>query len=270
MPVYMDRHDIPPGTTIEDAAEAHGQDLKFQTKHGCKAMTFWFDEQRYAAFCLFEAPNKKAVQELHEEAHGLVPNQIIEVDTNVVEAFLGRIEDPGSDVEKIETAFRVIMFTDLKDSTKITGDYGDKKAMDLIRMHNSIIRQTIKQYEGREIKHTGDGFMLSFSSVSKSVECSIAIQKAFTNYNKENQEEPMQVRIGLSAGEPVTESGDLFGASVQLAARICDYTEAGKILVASVIPQLSLGKKISFVDKGEISLKGFETATHVYEITWNS
>ena len=142
--------------------------------------------------------------------------------------------------------------------------------MDLLRVHNRIIREIVNQYHGHEIKHTGDGFMISFSSVSKAVECSITIQKAFETYNQENQGEAMQIRIGLSAGEPVNESGDLFGASVQLASRICDHTEAGKIMVASVIPELSLGKNISFVDKGEISLKGFETDTHVYEIKWES
>ena len=62
--------------------------------------------------------------------------------------------------------------------------------------------------------------------------------------------------------------GDLFGATIQLASRICDHTEADKIMAASVIPELCLGKDISFVDKGEVNLKGFETPKHVYEIDW--
>jgi class 3 adenylate cyclase len=264
----MDRHEIPPGTTVEDASGAHGQDLKFQTKHGCRSLSFWFDEQRSTGFCLFEAPSKKAVQELHKESHGLIPSKIIEVDEDVGKAFLGRIEDPGSEVEKMVTAFRVIMFTDLKDSTKMTQDYGDKIAMDLIRAHNHIIRQNIHKHQGREIKHTGDGFMISFSSASNAVECSIAIQKAFTVYNGENQVTPMHIRIGLNAGEPVADSGDLFGTCVQLASRICDHSEAGIIMATSVIHELCHGKQINFIDKGGIALKGFETTTHVYEINW--
>lgn len=270
MPIYMDRHDISPGTPRENVVLAHAQDVFLQSKYFCKCITYWYDEQRSSVFCLFDAPSKKAVHELHEEAHGLIPNQIIEVDKDVVEAFLGRIEDPESEDEKIETAFRVIMFTDLKDSTKITGNYGDKIAMDLIRMHNVIIRKNIKQHKGRDIKHTGDGYMISFSSVSKAVECSIAIQKAFATYNEENQVAPMHIRIGLSAGEPVTESGDLFGVTVQLASRICNYTKADKIMVTSAIREICLGSKIHFEDKGRVSLKGFETNTHVYEVNWKS
>jgi len=269
MPIYMDRHDVPPGISFTQAIEAHEKDQDVQEKYGCIAKTFWYDQQRCASFCLIEAPNKSAVKKMHNEAHGMVPNQIIEVNMDVVETFMGKIQDPESE-DEIESAFRVIMFTDLKDSVEITGNYGDQRAMDLIRVHNSIIRQNIKQYKGRDVKHTGDGFMVSFSSVSKAVDCSIAIQKAFAAYNDKNQEIPMKIRIGLNAGEPVTESGDLFGATIQLASRICDYTEAGKILASSVIPELCLGKSISFIDRGEISLKGFEANTHVYEINWKS
>ena len=124
----MDRHDVPPGTTGEQVTEAHNNDLKFQTKHGCKCMTYWYDEERSAAFCLFDAPSKNAVKELHQQAHGLMPNQIIEVDLEVVRSFLGRIEDPDSDNETVGTAFRAVMFTDLKDSTKFTQEFGDSKA----------------------------------------------------------------------------------------------------------------------------------------------
>jgi len=270
MPIYMDRHDIAPGTSSEQVAEAHIEDVKLQHLHGCKAITYWFDEERSSVFCLFDAPSKKAVKDLHANSHGLMPNQIMEVDKEIVNGFLGRIDDPEGGGDINESAFRVIMFTDLKDSTRITADYGDKLAMDLLRVHNTIIRQKVAEFTGRDIKHTGDGFMISFSSVSKAVECSIAVQKAFYRHNEENKETPLLIRIGLSAGEPVTDSGDLFGATIQLAARICDFAEAASIMTASVIYELSIGKNISFVDRGEVRLKGFETSTHVYEVDWKN
>jgi hypothetical protein len=71
----------------------------------------------------------------------------------------------------------------------------------------------LKQYGGTEVKTMGDGFMASFGSVTKAVECAIALQRAFA----EREGEPLNVRVGLNAGEPIEEDGDLFGATVILA-----------------------------------------------------
>ncbi|HET6995148.1 MAG TPA: DUF4242 domain-containing protein, partial [Chitinophagaceae bacterium] len=93
MPIYMDVH-IVPGVKAKDVAEAHRKDLLHQEEHGCKCMTYWIDEERENIFCLIEAPDKAAVEEMHNKAHGLIPNKVIEVSSNVVESFLGRIYDP--------------------------------------------------------------------------------------------------------------------------------------------------------------------------------
>ena len=90
MPIYMDRHYIE-GATRHALANAHEKDLQAQSKYGVNFLTYWFDEARSTAFCLVEAPSREAIQRTHEEAHGVVPNEIIEVDPTVVEAFLGRL-----------------------------------------------------------------------------------------------------------------------------------------------------------------------------------
>src|SRR6185503_15065563 len=92
MPIYMDVH-IVPGVKAKDVAEAHRKDLLHQDEHHCKCMTYWIDEERENIFCLIEAPNKDAVVEMHNKAHGLVPNKVIEVRSELVESFLGRIYD---------------------------------------------------------------------------------------------------------------------------------------------------------------------------------
>src|SRR5680860_815048 len=89
MPLYMDRHDVSKEVTAEIVADLHQKDLKIQHKFNCKGLTYWFDEKRKTAFCLVEAPNKAALKEMHDQAHGEVPNRIIEVDNAVVESFLG-------------------------------------------------------------------------------------------------------------------------------------------------------------------------------------
>ena len=95
MPVYMDRHYVE-GATRHAVADAHQKDLALQDKYNVKFLTYWFDEMRCTAFCLIEAPNRDTIERAHDEAHGLVPNEIIEVDPAVVDAFLvgSRIHRP--------------------------------------------------------------------------------------------------------------------------------------------------------------------------------
>ena len=124
----MDRHFIE-GATKHAVANAHNADLAIQEKYRVRFLTYWFDEERSTAFCLVEAPNEAAIRQVHNEAHGLVPHEILVVDPVVVEAFLGRVKDPtpaGSRplADAIDAAFRVIMFTDLKDSTLMTSTLG--------------------------------------------------------------------------------------------------------------------------------------------------
>jgi len=272
MPVYMDRHYVE-GATRHAVADAHQKDLALQEKYEVKFLTYWFDEIRCTAFCLIEAPNRETIERAHNEAHGLVPNEVLEVDPAVVEAFLGRIKDPPAPPTKtdgvsIDAGFRAIMFTDLKDSTRMTLLYRDAKALHVMHVHNALIRNALNSSRGREVKHTGDGIMASFLSVSDAVECAIAIQKAFAAYNQEHGETPLYVRIGLSAGEPIEEHGDLFGKSVQLAARLCSHAEPGRIVIDQIVLDQWSGKQLAVSDLGEVTPKGFDHAVSVYEVEW--
>lgn len=277
MPVYMDRHYIE-GATRHAVADAHQKDLALQDKYHVKFLTYWFDEMRSTSFCLIEAPNRETIEQAHNEAHGSVPNEVLEVDPAVVDAFLGRIKDPppmepspGKAGEiPIDPGFRAIMFTDLKDSTLMTTLYGDTKALHLLHIHNALVRNSLKAHRGREIKHTGDGIMGSFAAVPDAVECAIAIQKAFAAYNKETPEAALYLRIGLSAGEPIEEHGDLFGKAVQLAARLCAHAEPGRILVDQVVLDQWQGKELLFSDLGKVTPKGFDHAVRVYEVNWTA
>lgn len=277
MPFYMDRHDIK-GVTAQDVAEAHRKDLELQGKYSTKFVAYWVDVERGSIFCLAEAPNAGAVKQVHSEAHGQIPGQIIEVDPAIAGAFLGTIEDPSKSGQRpgvvgevqANPAFRTIMFTDLVGSTTMTMDLGDARAMQLLRIHNAVIRNALKAHHGLEVKHTGDGVMASFASVSSAVECAITIQRDFTTYNQENPDAAMHVRIGLSAGEPVAEDQDLFGAAVQLAARICAHSEPDEILAAQVVHDLCLGKRLPFGDRGQVTPRGFPLPVTLYQVIWRA
>jgi len=99
MPVYMDRHYVE-GSTRHSVADAHERDLALREKYDVKFLTYWFDEPRCTAFCLIEAPDRETIERAHAEAHGLVPNEVLEVDPAVVDAFLGRIKDPPSTTQE--------------------------------------------------------------------------------------------------------------------------------------------------------------------------
>ena len=133
------------GAEAIDLAEAHRKDMTLQDKYHCKCMTYWFDEVKGNAFCLIEAPDKTSMTGMHKESHGLVPNKIIEVNNDVVAAFLGRTGDP-EDAEitdtglKVfsETAFRIILVTELKDPVLMQHDLGSRKSADLMERLNDV------------------------------------------------------------------------------------------------------------------------------------
>jgi len=271
MPIYMDRHQGE-HLTAKQVAEAHAADLKIQSKYGCRFLTYWFDDERDAVFCLVDAPDISAVHKVHEEAHGFVHNEIMEVDPTIVRAFLGRVEDPpsvGSEVA-VDSPFRAVMFTDIEESTKMISTLGDKRSMELLRIHNTLTRDALRAHAGQEIKHTGDGFMASFSSAVSAVECAVEIQKTMSGHNQKNPEAAMHLRIGISAGEPVRNDKQLYGAAVNLAARLCAQAKPDSILVAQVVKDLCIGKVISFDCRGEFEAKGFEQPVSVFEVAWRN
>jgi len=172
-------------------------------------------------------------------------------------------------------ALQTILFTDIEGSTALTERLGDAKARGVLRAHERAVRDALAVHGGSEVKTTGDGFMASFGSPTRALECAVAIQKAFGPLTPDPSpvaagegREILRVRIGLNAGEPVAEEGDLFGTAVNMAARIAGQAQGGEILVSDVVRQLVAGKGFVFADRGEFVAKGFEEPVRVYEVRW--
>ena len=187
----------------------------------------------------------------------------------LIKEFVGEEAASGLAADDIHT----VLFTDVEGSTALTDRLGDAKARDLLREHERITRDALKSHGGSEVKTLGDGFMASFSSATKALECAIAMQRAFGERN-DSADEPISVRIGLNAGEPIAEAdpggrGDLFGTAVNMAARIASKAKGGEILVADVVRQLVAGKEFLFSDRGDTELRGFEDPVRVYEVRWH-
>ena len=150
VPIFLDRHDLS-GLTAADIAEAHRKDLEVQERYGVRFLTYWFDEARGTGFCLIDAPSIEAAMRVHDEAHGDVAKDVIEVDLSAVEAFLGRVSDPHPVDSKVtfDTAVRAVMFTDIVDSTGMTARLGDTRSVEMVRAHDAMVRRALKDRRGR-------------------------------------------------------------------------------------------------------------------------
>jgi len=166
-----------------------------------------------------------------------------------------------------DTLLRTVLFTDVVAHTEMMQRLGDAKGREVLREHERIMRVVLKAHGGTEVKTMGDGFMASFGSVTRAVECARALQRAFAERN-EAGDEPLTVRVGLNAGEPIQEEGDLFGSTVILAARIAAQAEGGEVLASLAVRELCAGKGFLFADRGEHVLRGFEDPVRMYEISW--
>ncbi len=266
MDVHKDLGDV----TEQDIKGAHQRDLEIQDEYGVQFLTYWFNSPDGTAFCLVDAPTKEAAIAVHKQSHGLVPHNMVEVEKPTVSRFMGDWERNAPDIarnedERLDSGLRAIMFTDLVGSTEVSSREGDAKALELLDRHDGIVREALFAYGGREVKHTGDGIFASFNSVSRAVECAQEIQRAFGE--PLNVDSPSgRVRIGISAGEPVSQHEDLFGAAVNLASRICGHANPGQILVSSAVRELSVGKQMSYQDRGPIALKGFDDPVRLFEV----
>jgi len=162
-----------------------------------------------------------------------------------------------------------VMFTDMVGSTKLTQERGDAVAQEVVRTHNRIVREALGMFGGKEIKHTGDGIMASFSATSQSVEAAMFIQQRATAHTKAVPDLPLVLKVGINAGEPIAEDDDLFGTTVQLAARIVDKAQAGEIFVSEIVRGLCAGKPMQFTSRGGYAMKGFGDDITLYEVVWN-
>jgi len=229
----MDFHDLPDGVTAAHVAEMHQADLKIQHKYNCRGLTYWCDERRQTAFCLMEAPNKEAIKELHEQAHGAIPQRIIEVNDTLVESFLGRIEDPEkSQNNKLniinDPAFRTLMVVKFKKNTLRTKNIETLRAA--IRGYSKSIINIVNMKKGRVVKQESNSFLMSFSCVTNAVESAVKIQELHNCVITPD----LDFKIGISAGIPVTNKESIFEDTIKKAEYLTYVTDGNIILTPEV------------------------------------
>ena len=243
----MDRHDVSDDVTAEQIAQLHQLDLKVQQDFGCRGLTYWFDAKRKSAFCLYEAPDGNAIREMHNHAHGQVPHRVIEVDSGIVESFLGRIEDPekSPDTELNiidDPAFRIIMVTELRNISPVLSESDSSKSA--LHRYHEFIPERLISYHGNLVRVNRDQILASFRSVTHAVHATLEIHKLHKNISKENGLRRVQLKTALSAGSPVTEKTSIFEDTIKLAERMCRIIR-GQIIISAEVNDLYNAENIA-------------------------
>ena len=269
----MDLHRGLKGLSREAAGTIHQLDVEQQDRYGVKFHKFWINEAEGTVFCLMEAPSKEACLACHFAAHGETgtPCEIIEVHPLDYATIMGPAPTSVEGVVvhpdgQLDSAVRIFLFTDIVGSTHLTEQLGDIRAMAVLAKHNEIVRNSIRDNGGKEIKHTGDGIMASFLSSSKAVRSALEMQRELKEYRDGNSGVPLHLKIGLHAGEPVTEGDDFFGAAVQLARRICDMAAPDQVLISETVKGLCMGRPFAFEELAPQLLKGFSQPVKTFAV----
>ena len=166
-------------------------------------------------------------------------------------------------IEPVPAGFRTVVFTDIVESTEYVQRVGDEAGRARIRELEQQVASLCADHEGRVVKNLGDGSLVSFGSNSSAITFALEVQEKCSDG-------PLQLRIGMAAGEPIQEDGDIHGIVVAQASRIGDLGDAGEVIVSDIVRQLAAGKGFNFEPVGEVSLKGFDEPERVWKVTQTS
>jgi class 3 adenylate cyclase len=160
-----------------------------------------------------------------------------------------------------------ILFSDIEGSSALNERLGDVRWLELLRAHQTLVRDQVQACGGFEVKSQGDGFMIAFPSARRAIECARAIQTAIARDLGNHQSGPIHVRIGLHTGEAIRQESDFYGKNVVVAARIADQAKGGEILVSSVVKQLTESAgDVDFEDAREVELAGLAGTHALYRV----
>lgn len=164
-------------------------------------------------------------------------------------------------------ATRTVLFTDIEGSTSMVDRLGDDEARTITREIEQLTHTAIRDHQGVQVKTMGDGVLAWFGAASAGVEAAVQIQSQLANHERYSD---VYVRIGLSAGEPIAESDDLYGTTVNQAARIMSMAQGGEILVSDLVRGLLQGRRYRFEDRGVHQLRGFSESVQLFSVRWQS
>jgi class 3 adenylate cyclase len=162
----------------------------------------------------------------------------------------------GTDGDRV---LATVMFSDIVSSTERAAAIGDRRWRELLDRHDALVREELARHGGREVKTTGDGFLALFDGPARAIRCALAIREALRT-------EGVEIRIGLHSGEVELRGDDVGGIAVNLGARVAATATPGEVVVSSTVRDLVAGSGITFVDRGEQTLKGVPERWRLFAI----
>jgi class 3 adenylate cyclase len=178
------------------------------------------------------------------------------------EPILGEVEEfvtGGRSLPEIERVLVTVVFTDIVASTERAGSLGDAAWRELLDRHDAMVRRELVRHRGREVKHTGDGFLLAFDGPGRAVKCAAAVREGAKAIG-------LEIRAGVHTGECELRDDDLGGIAVHIAARVVGLAAADEILVSSTVRDLTAGAGLDFDDRGEHELKGLSGRWRIFAL----
>ena len=160
-------------------------------------------------------------------------------------------------VPEIDRVLATVLFTDIVASTQRAAELGDRAWRELIGVHNDITRREVERYRGREIRFTGDGFLITFDGPARAIHSANAIAHAMRALG-------IEIRAGLHTGEIQFTDKDIDGIAVHIGARVLAKAGAGEIVVSSTVKDLVAGSGIQFADRGVHVFKGVPGRWHLF------
>ena len=158
---------------------------------------------------------------------------------------------PAHGDTEAERLLATVLFTDIVGSTRRAEELGDARWRDLLDEHHALVRKQLQVFKGREVKTTGDGFLATFDSPGRAVQCARAIRDGVRHLG-------LEIRAGLHTGECEISGTDVAGIAVHIASRIQSLAEPGEILVSGTVQDLVTGSGLRFTDRGRHQLKGID------------
>ncbi|REL33437.1 DUF4242 domain-containing protein [Rhodohalobacter sp. SW132] len=263
MPLFMDYH-LVEEIDIDAVKLGHMADKSVQDKYGVRYLQFWVNQEAGTIFCLIEAPDKEACEAVHQEAHGNIACQIVQVESGFYKLFMGESHqlDDGIVVGKdgdLDKAYRYVLAIDIWGITKATLPK-DLSELILPAKPKILIQEIIPSYQGREVKdYDYDGMLCVFTQADEAMECAIEIQTELLKRKENPEDESWNItfKIGLGGGQPVTMSDHLFDETIKLARRLSLIAGDGEIVASNIARRLSAMEE---KPKSFSSLKAIQSA----------
>ena len=174
-------------------------------------------------------------------------------------------------IEKSKTEVTVL-FTDIVNSTQFWDQHGDTAGRLMLDLHNTLLFPVVKAFRGTIVKTIGDSIMASFKSPRDGVCAAIAMQQCLEQQRKEDRSFDVHIRIGVHTGTALVEANDVFGDTVNIAARVESAAGSDEILVsqdtAKKLPEGRTAYKLA--RKRSISPKGKRQRLAVWSANWKS